>query len=160
MGFCPARFGVLFCRYTLFNYWTVQSVVPGSYQGCVFEFDIVHRRSVVVLCMLYKIRWNPMHQLNVALPGSCVPVPVTRGAKVAASLQNLAFLQDFCYLSVSLWNDLADPYSMVWDWLVSREGPMFFYWPKHLYPFCSFLLFFPFSSFCQLVGIVGLGSED
>ena len=34
----------------------------------VFECDIAHRRSVAVLCMLYKIRCNPMNPLNGALP--------------------------------------------------------------------------------------------
>ena len=33
----------------------------------VFECDIVHRLSVAVLCMLYKIRYNPMHPHNGAL---------------------------------------------------------------------------------------------
>ena len=33
--------------------------------GGVFECDIAHRRSVAVLCMLYKIRWSPMHLLMV-----------------------------------------------------------------------------------------------
>ena len=42
---------------------------------------------------------------------------------------------------------LLNPYSMVWDWRVSRAGPMIFYWPKLLYPYYSLLLFFPFSSF-------------
>ena len=51
-------------------------------------------------------------------------------------------------------------YSMVWDWQVSRAGPMLLYWPKLLYPYYSLLLFFPFSSFCQQVGIVGLGYLD
>ena len=32
--------------------------------GGVFECDIAHRRSVAVLCMLYKIRCNPMHPLK------------------------------------------------------------------------------------------------
>ena len=31
--------------------------------GGMFECDLAHRRSVVVLCMLYKIRCNPMHPL-------------------------------------------------------------------------------------------------
>ena len=48
--------------------------------GGVFECDIAHRRSVAVLCMLYKINCNPMHPLNDALPGPYVPVRVTRGA--------------------------------------------------------------------------------
>ena len=54
---------------------------------------------------------------------------------------------------------LLTPYSMVWDWWVSRAGSMFFDWPKLLYPYYSLLLFFFFSSFCLLVGIVGLGSS-
>ena len=37
--------------------------------GGVFESDILHRRSVAVLCVLYKIRCNPMHRVNYALPG-------------------------------------------------------------------------------------------
>ena len=41
--------------------------------GRVFECDIAHRRSVSVLSMLYKIRCNPMHPLNDALPGPYVP---------------------------------------------------------------------------------------
>ena len=35
------------------------------------------------------------------------------------------------------------PYSMVWDWRVSRAGPMLFYSPKMLYPFYNLLLLFP-----------------
>ena len=41
--------------------------------GCVFECDIAHRRSVAVLCMLYKNRCNQIHPLNDALPGPHVP---------------------------------------------------------------------------------------
>ena len=40
--------------------------------GGVFECDISHRRSVAVLCMLYKIRGNPVHPLYGALPGPYV----------------------------------------------------------------------------------------
>ena len=58
------------------------------------------------------------------------------------------------------WTILLTPYSIVWDWRVSRAGPMLFYWPKPLYPFYSLLLFFPFSSSCLKVGIIGLGSSD
>ena len=35
------------------------------------------------------------------------------------------------------------PYSMVWDWRVSRAEPMLLYWPKLLYPYYSLLHFFP-----------------
>ena len=37
------------------------------FTGGVFECDLAHRRSVAVLCMLYKIRCNPMHPPYVAL---------------------------------------------------------------------------------------------
>ena len=43
---------------------------------------------------------------------------------------------------------LLTPYSMVWDWRVSRAGPMLFYWPKLLYPYYNLLLVFTFSFFC------------
>ena len=56
--------------------------------GGVFECDIAHRRSVAVLCMLYKIRCNPMHLLNDALPVPYVPVGVTRGDMVAHRYTN------------------------------------------------------------------------
>ena len=51
--------------------------------GGVFERDISHCRSVAVLCMLYKIRCNPVHPPNGALPGPYVPVRATRGDPVA-----------------------------------------------------------------------------
>ena len=51
--------------------------------GGVTECDIAHRRSVAVLCMLYKIRCFPVHPLSGALPGPYVPVRVRCGALVA-----------------------------------------------------------------------------
>ena len=51
--------------------------------GDVFECDIAHRRSVVVRCMLYKIRCNTIHPLYCALHVRYAPVRVTRGALVA-----------------------------------------------------------------------------
>ena len=82
----------------------------------VFESDIAHRRSVAVLCMLYKIRCNPMHPLNDALPGPYVPVRVTRDALVAhrytyapPRCRTSKFRRTFVPFSVSLWNDLVDP---------------------------------------------------
>ena len=84
--------------------------------GDVFECDIAHRRSVAVLCMLYKIRCNPMHPLNGALPGPYVPVRVTRGALVAhrytfarPRCRTSQYSRTFISISVSLWNDLANP---------------------------------------------------
>ena len=84
--------------------------------GSVFECDIAHRRTVTVLCMLYKIRCNPMHPLNDALPGPYVPVRGTHGALVAhwytyapPRCKTLQYRMTFIHISVSLWNKLADP---------------------------------------------------
>ena len=96
------------------KYWTEQSMVPVSNWG-VFECDISHRPSVAVLCMLYKIRCNPVHPLNGALPGPYVPTWVTRGALVAhrctyapPRCRTLQYSRTFIPFSVSLWNDLAN----------------------------------------------------
>ena len=84
--------------------------------GGVFECDIAHRRSVAVLCMLWKIRCKPVHLLNGAQPGPYVPVRVTRGALVEhrytyapPRCRTSQYNKTFIPLSVSLWNDLADP---------------------------------------------------
>ena len=84
--------------------------------GGVFECDISHRRSVAVLCTLYKIRCNPVHNPNAALPGPFVPVRVTRGALDAhlytyapPRCRTLQYSRTFIPFSVSLWNDLANP---------------------------------------------------
>ena len=83
--------------------------------GGVFECDIAYHKSVAVLCMLYKIRCNPMHPLNGALPGPYVPMRVTRGAVVAhrytyerPSCRTLQYCRTIILLSLSHWNDLAD----------------------------------------------------
>ena len=82
----------------------------------VFECDIAHRRSVAVLCMLYKIRCIPMHPLYSALPVPYVPVWITRGALVAHRFtytlphcRTSQYRRTFIPLSVSLCNDLANP---------------------------------------------------
>ena len=48
--------------------------------GGVLEYNLAHCRSVAELCMLFKIRSNPMHPLSGALPLLYVPPHVTRGA--------------------------------------------------------------------------------
>ena len=117
----------------------------------MFECDIANRRSVAVLCMLYKIRCKAMHPLNGALPGPCVPVRVTRGALVT---HRYTYAPPRCrtsqYSAELLFPSrcpcgmiLLTPYSMVWDWRVSRAGPMLFYWPKMLFPFYIFYDFSP-----------------
>ena len=84
--------------------------------GGVFECDIGHRQSVAVLCMLYKIRCNPMHPPNDALPEPYVPLRITRSALVAhrytyapIRCRTSQYGRTFVPLSSSFWNDLADP---------------------------------------------------
>ena len=118
----------------------------------MFECDLAHRRSVSVLCMLYKIRCTPLHPLYGALPVPYVPVWFTRGAVIdigtlmrllAADPRSIARLL-FQFL-ISLWNDLSDPYPILWDWLVSRERPMHFNWPSSSLPFVCSCFSFLFS---------------
>ena len=122
-------FGVLSCQFwntvlqcgvrlpihTL-NYWTAQSVVPAFLAGGVLNCNLSHRRSVAVLCMLYKIRCNPMHPLCGALPVPYVRGRVTRGTLIAhrytyapLRCRTLQYRRIFIPLSVSLWNYLVDP---------------------------------------------------
>ena len=46
--------------------------------GGVLECNLAHRRSVAELCMLFKIKINPMHPLSGALPLVNAPQRVTR----------------------------------------------------------------------------------
>ena len=119
---------------------------------------------MAVLCMLYKIRCNPVYPLNGALPRPYVQARVTRGALVAHRYtysphrcRTLQYSRTFIPFSVSLWYDLANPVFDGLDWRVSIAGPMLLYWPKLLYPCCSLLLFFPFSSFCYRLVLWGWG---
>ena len=82
----------------------------------MFACDIAHRRYVAVLGMLYKIRCNPMHPLNGALPEPYVPVRVSCGSLVAhrhtyapPRCRTSQYIRTFIRLSVSLWNDLTIP---------------------------------------------------
>ena len=66
--------------------------------------------------MLYKIRCNPVHPLNGALPGPYVLVRVTRGALVAhrynyapPRCRTSQYRRTFIPFSVLLWNDLTNP---------------------------------------------------
>ena len=120
-------------------------VVSGAFflAGGVLNCNLSHRRSVAVLCMLYKIRCYPKHPLCGALPVPYVPVRVTRGALIAhrytyapPRCRTSQYRRTFIPLSVSLWNELVGPSSMVWDWRVSRAGPTPFCWPGCSLLFC------------------------
>ena len=53
------------------------------HKGGVLECNLLHRRSVAGLCMIYKIWSNPLHPLHAELPQQFVPVRVTRAAVAA-----------------------------------------------------------------------------
>ena len=135
----------------------------GFLAGGVLECNLPHRRSVAELCMLFKIRSNPMHPLSGALPLPYVPARVTRGALVAHRLsfappccRTSQYRRSFVPLSVSLWNDFSDPVFDGVDWQVSRAEPMLSCWHDLLFfvSYCFMFFFLPW------VGCVGLGSLD
>ena len=69
--------------------------------GGEFECDVAHRRFDAGLCMLYKIRCNPMHLLMMLYLDRMCQIGLHAvlwsyiGILCAPSLQNLAVPQDF-----------------------------------------------------------------
>ena len=114
--------------------------------GGVFQCDIAHRQSVAVLCMLYKIRCTLLMVLYLDRMCPCGLHEVlwshigTLMHCLAAEPHSRAGLlfPSRCPCGMIL----LTPYTIVWDWQVSRAGPKIFYWPKMLYPFYNLLLFF------------------
>ena len=137
--------------------------------GGVFECDIADRRSVEVLCMLYKIRCKPMHPHNGALHGPYVPCGLHAVlflhlgilmSRLAEGPRNPAgFLFPSQCPSGTI---LLTPYSMVWDRRVSRAGPMPLCCPKLLYSYYSLLLSIRFSSLSMgwYSAVGNLGSSE
>ena len=77
--------------------------------GGVLECNLANRRSVTELCMLFKIKSNPMHHLSCALPLPYVPARVARGALVthghsfaSPRCRTTQYRRTFVPLSVSL----------------------------------------------------------
>ena len=126
--------------------------------GGVFEFDIAHRRSVAVLCMLYTIRCSPMQPLYGDLPvpshiSILVPHRYTSHWWHIGILMHLLAAEPHSNADRPLFpsqcpcrTNLLTLYSMVWDWRVSRARPVLFYLPMLLYPFLSSTTF-PFLFF-------------
>ena len=103
--------------------------------------------------MLYRIRCHPIHPLYGELPVPYVPVLVTRGAMAAhrntdalPPCRTSQYRGTFINISVSLWNDLANP---VFDGVglacfKSLANP--FYWP--ILVIFSFLFFLSIGWYC------------
>ena len=113
LEYCPA----VWCSAADTHLKLLDRVVSGAcfLAGGVLNCDLPHRRSVAVLCMLYKIRCNPKNPLCGALPMPYVPVQVTRGALIAhrytfapPRCRTSQYRMTFITLSVSRWNDLVD----------------------------------------------------
>ena len=109
----------------------------------MFESDISHRRSVAVLCMMYKTRSNPMHPLYCAIAVSNVPVRVTRGALVAHRYTytlprsgTSQYRRTFIPLAMSLCNDLDNP---VFDGGFKNRADAFFTGLSCWHSFCLLL---------------------
>ena len=138
----------------------------GFLAGGILESNLAHRRSVAELCMLFKIKSNPMHPLRDALPLPYVPARVTRGAKFGCSYNRHSFAPPRCRTSqyrrtfvlpsrCLFGTILVTLCLMVWDWRISRAEPMLSCWHDLLFLLCS-LLFYLFFSFHGLV-VWGLG---
>ena len=118
---------------------------------------------MTVLCMLYTIRCNPVRPLNAATWTVCTSAGFSRcSGRTLVHLcpprcRTSLYRRTFTPLSDTLWTILLTPYSMVWDWLVSREGPMLSYWPKLLYPYNSLLLFSNFLFSVYMLALWGWG---
>ena len=79
--------------------------------GGVLNCDLSHRRSVAVLCTLYKIRCNLMHPLYGTLPtcALCADPGYTQCFDRTSVYYCASPLQNLYSPLVSLWNDLVDP---------------------------------------------------
>ena len=150
LEYCPA----VWCSAADTHLKLLDRVVSGAcfIAGGVLNCDLSPRRSMVVLCMLYKIRCNPKHPLCGALPVPYVPVRVTSGALIAhrytfqpPRCRTSQYYMTFIPLSVSLWNDMVDAVFDGVDWRVSRAGPMPFCWPRtsplFVFNYFPFILF-------------------
>ena len=101
--------------------------------GGVFECDISHRRSVAVLCMLYKIRCYRYTRLMMryldrmcqcglhAVPWSHIVTLKRRLAAEPCSTEGVLFRSQCPSGTI-----LLIPYSMVWDWRFQEQGQCFF----------------------------------
>ena len=114
LGYCSA----VWCSAAYSHLKLLDRVVrsAGFLAGDVLECNLVRRRSFAELCMLFKIKSNPMHPFSGALPLSYVPARVTRDALVAhrhsfapPRCRTSQYRRTFVPLSMSLWNDLSDP---------------------------------------------------
>ena len=135
---CPFWSTVLQCGARLpihtLKYWTVQSVVPGSKLGVCLSVTllIVGLLQFCVCCIRSGVTWCTrlmMHYLDRmcqcglhVVPWSHIGILVRHLAAEPHSTAGLLFPSQCPSGTI-----LLTPYSMVWDWRVSRAKPMLFY---------------------------------
>ena len=117
------------------RYWTVHGASLLINLG-VFECNIEHRRSVLVLCMLYKFRCNQMHPLYGAQHVLYMQVRVARGPLVfhrytyaPPRCRTSQYCKTFVPRSSCISAELScfmTMYLITWDRRVLRTGPMLF----------------------------------
>ena len=133
-GFCPARFGVLFCgecsaadthrklldravsgaQFRTLECLSVTLLIVDLLLFCVCCIRTgVTRCTRLMMCYLDRMCQCGLH----AVPWSHIGILTLHLAAEPRSTAGLLFR-------------LLTPYSMVGDWRVSRAGPMLFYWPK------------------------------
>ena len=121
----------------------------GFLAGVVLECNLAHCRSVVELCMLFKIKSNPMHPLSGALNLPYVLARVTRvlwlliGTRSCLLVVGLLRIEEPSCPSLCLFGTIVVSLClMVWDWQVSRAEPLLSSWYYLLFLFCLLLLNF------------------
>ena len=136
--------------WTLLNIWHCLLSICGSIMYFGGMCADTRYTSVVILCLLYKIRCNPGTLLMVLYRVcQCRLQAVlwshigTLMCHLAAEPRSTAGLITFL---VSLWNDLANPVFSGVGLAGFKSSANASYWPRLLYPYYS-LLFFPFP-FC------------
>ena len=157
--FFPTSFGLLFCTLVLgcrsihtLNYGTEQSVVPGFYLGVCFRVTflivdpwqscVCFKRSGITRCTLLMVLYlDCMCQCGLhSVLWSHIGTLIHSLAAEPCSTARLLFPSQCPSGTIFL-----TPNSMVWDWRVSREGPMLLYWTKQFYPY--YIVFYTFSLF-------------
>ena len=119
---------------------------------CAIECNNSHCRSVTVFCMLFKIRFNPVHPLNDTLSLLNAPALVTLGSLVT---HRYTYAPPRCRTSqykrtllpprYLFWTILVTLCLMVCDWRELIAVTMVLYWPKLFDPFWSFTVISSFS---------------
>ena len=126
--------------------------------GGVFECDISHRRSVAVLCMLYKIRWDQMHPFYLALPGPYMwhyrlhavlwsHIGILQGSLQSPAVYRRPVIPQAVYHCGTI---LVTQYSMVWDWQGNTVMVL-------QYSYCFPFLFHSMGWYCvaRVFGLIG-----